>query len=221
ASLALPTASRKPTKARHHTPPTNRQLGTLDANTSTATVLLDQRDNYINQLSELMDVRVVQGDNNQVTVFTNSGVQLVGAEAARLTFDGRGTLTPHSQWSGDPAERTAGTLTLVTPNGGATDLLVTKAIRSGKIAAYLEMRDDVLNQAQAQLDTIAAGMASALSDQTTAGTAVPGPPAGFDVDVAGLQPGNRIEVTYTDSATGAPHTVTIVNIDDPGALPLS
>src|SRR5262249_29944861 len=152
-------------------------------------------------------------DNNQVTVFTNSGVQLVGAEAAQLTFDGRGQLTPHSQWSADPAERTAGTLTLVTPNGGATDLLVTKGIRSGKIAAYLEMRDDVLNQAQAQLAAIAGGMASVLSDQTTAGTAVPGPPAGFDVDAGGLLPGNRINLTYTDTATGAQHAVTIVNID--------
>jgi flagellar hook-associated protein 1 len=221
AELGLSDSVRQANEAMQQIASINRQLGTLDGNTATGAVLLDQRDNYINQLSELMDVRVVQGDSNQVTVFTNSGVQLVGAEAARLTFDGRGTLTPYSQWSADPAERSAGTLTLVSPNGGATDLLLTKAIRSGKIAAYLEMRDDVLNQAQAQLDAIAAGMASALSDRTTAGTAVAGPPAGFDVDTAGLQPGNRIEITYTDSATGAPHTVNIVNVDDPGALPLS
>jgi flagellar hook-associated protein 1 FlgK len=221
AEAGLSDSVRQANEAMQQIASINRQLGTLDANTSTAAVLLDQRDNYINRLSELMDVRVVQGDNNQVTVFTNSDVQLVGGEAAQLTFDGRGTLTPHSQWSADPAERSAGTLTLVSPNGGATDLLVTKGIRSGKIAAYLEMRDDVLNQAQAQLDAIAAGMASVLSDRTTAGTAVPGPPAGFDVDAASLQPGNRIEITYTDSATGASHTVTIVNVDDPGALPLA
>ena len=40
--------------------------------------LLDQRDQYIEQLSELMDVRVVTNGQNQVTVFTKSGVQLVG-----------------------------------------------------------------------------------------------------------------------------------------------
>src|SRR5262245_9120230 len=221
AELGLSDAVRQANEAMQQIASINRQLGTLDGNTATAAVLLDQRDNYINQLSELMDVRVVQGDNNQVTVFTNSGVQLVGAEAARLTFDGRGQLTPHSQWSGDPAERTAGTLTLVTPNGGATDLLVTKAIRSGKIAAYLEMRDDVLNQAQAQLDAIAGAMASVLSDRTIAGTPVTGPPDGLDLDVSGLLPGNHINLTYTDTATGAQHAVTIVNVDDPAALPLA
>jgi flagellar hook-associated protein 1 len=221
AELGLSDSVQQANEAMQQIASINRQLGTLDGNTATAAVLLDQRDNYINQLSELMDVRVVQGDNNQVTVFTNSGVQLVGAEAARLTFDGRGTLTPHSQWSGDPAERTAGTLTLVTPNGGATDLLVTKAIRSGKIAAYLEMRDDVLNQAQAQLDAIAGAMASVLSDRTIAGTPMTGPPEGFDLDVSGLSPGNHINLTYTDTATGVQHAVTIVNVDDPAALPLA
>ena len=36
-----------------------------------------------------MDIRVVDGDNNQVTVFTNSGIQLVGNEASQLPFDAR------------------------------------------------------------------------------------------------------------------------------------
>src|SRR5262245_41448454 len=198
----------------------NQQLGGLEPGDSTAVVLFDQRDTYITQLAELMDIRVVPTQSNQVTVFTNSGIQLVGAEAARLTFDGRGVLTAHSAWDADAAQRGAGTITLVSPNGGATDLIKTDAIRSGKIAAYLEMRDQLLPQAQAQLDEIAAAMASALSDRTTAGTPVAGPPAGFDVDVASLQPGNRISLTYTDTATGAQHQVTLVSVDDPTVLPL-
>ena len=32
--------------------------------------LLDQRDRYIDHLSQLMDIKVVPGENNQVTVFT-------------------------------------------------------------------------------------------------------------------------------------------------------
>ena len=54
---------------------------------------------------------------------------------------------------------------------------------------------------------IAAGMASALSDQTTAARAVTsGPQSGFDVDIGSLSAGNTITVNYTDSLTNTPHT---------------
>ena len=86
--------------------------------------------------------------------------------ASQLAFDAQGTMTPTAQWSADPQKRTVGTITCVGPNGGNVDLIANKSIRSGKIAAYLDMRDNVLVQAQAQLDQIAAGLASALSDHT-------------------------------------------------------
>jgi flagellar hook-associated protein 1 FlgK len=125
------------------------------------------------------------------------------------------------QWSDDPTQRTAGTVTLVSPNAVSTDLLAMKAFRSGKIAAYLEMRDEVLPQAQAQVDQIAAAMASALSDRTVAGTTVPGPPSGFDLDVGALLGGNQVSLTYTDNLTGSTHKVTIVRVDDSSVLPLA
>ena len=49
---------------------------------ATTASLLDQRDQYIDQLAQLMDINVDPGDHNQVNVFTNSGVQLVGTEAS-------------------------------------------------------------------------------------------------------------------------------------------
>jgi flagellar hook-associated protein 1 FlgK len=101
------------------------------------------------------------------------------------------------------------------------DLLANKSIRSGTIAAYAEMRDEVLPAFQTQLDAIAAGMASALSDKSVAGTpASSGGQNGFDLDLSGLQPGNSVRVTYTDVATNTQRTVTLVRVDDPAALPL-
>ena len=41
-----------------------------------------------------MDINVVETDHNQIGIFTNSGVQLVGAQAAKLDFDAQGTMTP-------------------------------------------------------------------------------------------------------------------------------
>jgi flagellar hook-associated protein 1 FlgK len=100
----------------------------------------------------------------------------------------------------------------------------TKSIRSGKIAAYLELRDDTLVKAQAQIDQFAASMASALSDKTTAGTAAPAsvlPATGYDLDLTGLQSGNVIHVSYKDNTTGVTHNLSIVRVDDPSVLPLS
>jgi flagellar hook-associated protein 1 len=194
--------------------------GKTDAATA---ALLDQRDQYIDQLSQLMDIRTVTNNLNQVTVFTNSGVQLVGTEAARLSFNPQGTMTPNTLYNSDPAKNNVGTITINFPHGGSYDMVSTNSIRSGKIAAYLELRDNTLVQAQAQIDQFAASMASALSDKTTDGVAAPAsvaPQAGFDLDLAGLQSGNVVHVTYKDNLTGATHNLSIVRVDDPSVLPL-
>ncbi|MBR1194174.1 flagellar hook-associated protein FlgK [Bradyrhizobium sp. AUGA SZCCT0160] len=195
--------------------------GQTDASTAS---LLDQRDQYIDQLSQLIDIRTVTNNLNQVTIFTNSGVQLVGTEASQLSFNPQGTMTPNTLYSTDPTKNNVGTITINFPHGGSYDMVSTNSIRSGKIAAYLELRDKTLVQAQAQIDQFAASMSSALSDKTTAGTAAPGsvaPQAGFDLDLAGLQSGNVIHVTYKNNITGVTHNLSIMRVDDPGVLPLT
>ncbi len=200
----------------------NNQLtngGQTDASTA---ALLDQRDQYIAQLSQLMDIRVVTNDANQVSVFTNSGVQLVGVGAARLSFNPQGTVTPNTLWNADPAKSNLGSITIDFPNGGSMDLVATGSIRSGAIAAYLELRDSSLVQAQSQIDQLAASMSSALSDQTMPGAAATsGAQSGFDLDLGGLQNGNVVHVSYRDNATGVTHNLSIVRVNDPSVLPLS
>jgi flagellar hook-associated protein 1 FlgK len=221
AELGLAEAVESANEAMRQIAKINQQLGTATRSDSTAAVLIDQRDAYIDQLSDLMDIRVATGNNNQVTVFTNSGIQLVGNEASELQFDLHGAMTSGSAWSEDPAKRTVGTLTLLSPNSGATDLIITKSIRSGKVAAYLEMRDHILPQAQAQLDEIAAAMASALSDRTLPATAATaGSQTGFDIDTASLAAGNTINITYTNVATGAQERISVIRVDDASVLPL-
>ena len=194
--------------------------GKTDASTAS---LLDQRDQYITQLSGLVDIRTVVNDLNQVTVFTNSGVQLVGTEAAKLSFNPQGTMTPNTLYSSDPTKRNVRTITINFPRGGSYDMVSTNSIRSGKIAAYLELRDNTLVKAQAQVDQFAASMASALSDKTTAGTAAPAavlPQAGYDLDLTGL---HRVTscALIQGQPTGVTHNLSIVRVDDPAVLPLS
>ena len=197
----------------------NQQLLAAAPDSATAS-LEDQRDQAVTQLAQLMNVNVVQGSNNQISVFTGTGQQLVaGSQAGQLSFNNVGALSATSQWSANPSQDSVGTITLTSPGGTSTDLIASNAIQSGQIGAYIQMRDSILPQAQAQLDELANQMSQALSNQTTSGAAVTsGSQAGFSVDVGALSAGNTVQLTYTD-AQNNPHTVTIVALGAGGTLP--
>ena len=202
----------------------NTQLQGLKSTDPTAATLMDQRDQAVDRLSQLMDIRVSTDNTNQTTVYTTTGVELVGVQASTLNFNSQGTLNANSQWSSNPANSTVGNLTIKLANGAVIDLIGTGSINSGQIAADVTLRDKTLVQAQAQIDQLAASIASAMSDKTTPGTVAPAalaPKAGFDLDLSNLLPGNTINLTYTDSTTNTQHQLSIVRVDDPLALPLS
>jgi flagellar hook-associated protein 1 FlgK len=199
----------------------NRQLGLMNAQDATAASLQDKRDSYIDQLSQLMNVKVVPTDNNKVNIYTGSGTQLVGDQAVTLQFDAKGSLSAESQWNADPSKSTVGSITVAGGGpGGALDLVANGDIKSGTIAALLQMRDQVLPGAQAQIDQIAGAMSSALSDRTVSGTAVStNGQNGFDADIGALQAGNTVNINYTDGS-GTKRSITVMRVDDPKALPL-
>jgi flagellar hook-associated protein 1 FlgK len=198
----------------------NQQLSVSSPQDAATATLEDQRDQAVTQLSQLMNINVSKNSNDQVSVFTSSGLQLVGEQASTLKFDNQGSLSATSLWNADPTKDGAGTITLVGSNGSTTDLIANKSIQSGQLAAYVEMRDQILPQAQSQLDELAAQMSQSLSDKTTNGTAVTsGSQTGFTVDVGGVLPGNSVQVSFKDALNNQ-HTVTIVRVDDPAALPL-
>jgi flagellar hook-associated protein 1 FlgK len=200
----------------------NGQLAGSSSPDSATAALEDQRGQDVTQLSQLMNVRVVQNNDNQVSVFTGNGQQLVAnAQASQLSFANAGTLSATAQWSANPSQDGVGTITLTVPGGSSIDLLADNAIQSGEIASYVQMRDNILPQAQTQLDEMANQMSQALSNQTTAGTAVTsGGQAGYSVDVGGVLPGNSVTLNYTD-ANNTQHAVTIVALGAGGSLPQS
>jgi flagellar hook-associated protein 1 FlgK len=222
AELALSDAVTQANSALKNIADINRQLALTNVQDATTATLQDQRDFYLDQVSQLMDIKVVSTDHNQVQVFTRGGTQLVGDRAASIIFDAKGSLSATSQWDADPNKRSVGTLLLDPGSGTPLDMIAGGMIGSGKIAALLDMRDHVLVDAQSQIDQIAAGMSSALSDRTTNGTpASIGSQSGFNIDIGSLLSGNKINVSYTDTATNTQHTVTLVRVDDPRVLPLS
>jgi flagellar hook-associated protein 1 FlgK len=200
----------------------NAQVAGSPTQSAATASLLDQRDTDIDQLAKLMAIRVVPGSRDQVSIFTTTGVQLAGTVASSLAFNSHGTLSASSQWNINPNVSGVGTITLIDPTGGSVDLVAANVIKAGQIGAYLQMRDNILPQAQSQLDQVAASMSRALSDYQTNGTAVAVPlgQAGFDINVGNLLAGNTIKVSYTAAPGNTPRTLTIEQVNDPAALPL-
>jgi flagellar hook-associated protein 1 len=200
----------------------NTQLQGLSPSDPAAATLEDQRDTAINQLAQLMDVNVTTDGANQTSIFTNTGIQLVaGSQASTFNFTSPGTLNATSLYNADPTKSGVGSLTITLPNGSNLDVVANNVISSGQIAADLTLRDTTLVQAQAQVDQMAATLASSLSDQTTAGTAVTsGTQSGFSLSTANMLAGNTINLSVTNTATNTQQPIQIVNVTDPSALPL-
>ena len=173
--------------------------GKLTAGSTPA--LEDQRDSLIDQLSTLMDVKTSIGPTGAVSVSTSTGFGLVdGTSATQLSF-APANIGPESSYDTDPAKRGVGTIMATDATGVPRDLLAGGYIRSGEIAAQVDIRDKVLPKAQAQLDELATGLAQSLSDKPVPSTATTvGAQTGFDLDLTGLAAGNRVTVQVTDPA---------------------
>lgn len=170
----------------------------------------DQRDRLVEQLSGYLDVNVSKGANETLFIQTADGQQLYADnQASTLSFTPSHILRP-----GEPGN----TVLVTTPGGTSYDLIA--ASNSGAMVATAELRDDILVEAQAQLDTIAAEMSLAFSNVTVESSDVTvGLDSGFDLDVSALQSGNTITLEYTDTG-GVAQTVTLVAVEDASLLPL-
>lgn len=184
--------------------------------------LLDERDKFVDQISEFLEIRVVEADNGAVSLFTGSGAALLEGLPVQLTFDHQSDISANALYSDDEAERGVGTVKAIASNGYDVDLIRNGVLDSGRLGALIGLRDDILVETQNQLDELAHGLALSLSSKTVEGEAVTdGTQLGFDIDVADLKPGNAISLDYTTTPPGESRNVSIVRVDDPSLLPLS
>jgi len=182
--------------------------------------LEDQRDRFIDGLSQLVDIKVIEAERGATRVFTKGGNLLVDNRAATLEFDERSSIDASALYDFDDAVRGVGTVKLTSFGGAEIDLFRSGDFGAGKIEALRELRDETLVQAQAQLDELAHALAISLSGAQVNGTAATvGAQTGFDINVADLISGNNLSVTVTQG--GIPQNFTFIRVDDPASLPLS
>lgn len=177
--------------------------------------LMDQRDMMLEELSTYLDIEVKPTEQGGVRVHTSGGTLLYDVDVMKLKFDGRGNLNANTLYSMDPADRRVGTLVLENAEGSQIDLLATRSLKSGSLLGLVNMRDQVLPDAQAQLDEIAATLAHALSTHHQPGQRYPatGTQTGYELDIANLQPGDTLTFDVLDVATGRTKSVTVFRSD--------
>ncbi|MCW5721349.1 MAG: flagellar hook-associated protein FlgK, partial [Devosia sp.] len=201
----------------------NLVLADYGVDQNTRNSLLDQRDRLVSGISELMDLRVDYNPDGTVRLATRAGTSLLDVKPSLLVFEQAGSLTPTSEFSINDAHNSVGKLIIETPNGTRVDLVKEGAIKSGTLGALIELRDTTLQDAQKQLDDIAAALAQVFSTIQTPGTVQPPAPApaiGYDLDLANLQDGNDFVMKYRGT-DGVDRTARIVRVDDVTKLPLT
>ncbi len=193
----------------------NDRIMAQSVNGDPPAALLDERDQYISQIAQMMDIRVLNSNGANVAIMTASGQVLFDGVPSKLFFNSHGTLSPEST----TANGGVGTLILYSA-GQPVDLFENGSIRSGAIAAYRDLRDVVLPQAQSQLDALADYLSRQLSSEQVDGAAASsGGADGFDLDLDGLLAGNPITLDYTENGTAK--RVSFIRVDNPATLPLA
>ena len=145
---------------------------------------LDARDGIIADIANEIGVRVVRRENNDIALYTDSGVTLFETKARNVTFDPTGNLGPGTSGRSVYVDGVP-----VTGNG------VAMGIGSGRLAGLSQIRDEVTVTYQKQLDEIARGLVASFAESDQSGSGLP--------DRAGL-------FTY-DGAPAVPAAGQIVN----------
>jgi flagellar hook-associated protein 1 len=165
----------------------NGKIANLQNVGESAGSFVDQRTQLVDQLSSLVDVSVIQSDNT-ITLTTASGTALVaGQQSFQLStqLDPSGTQHIFSQGSD-----------------------ITSTIVSGQLGGVLQARDQEIPAIQNQLDTLAAGLATAVNSVQA---------AGFDLNGAA---GTNLFNAPPASGTGAAASLSVA-ITDPSLIAAS
>lgn len=143
--------------------------------------LLDKRDTLIRSISENIDVNTYFRPDGTVRLYTAAGATLIDDGYSRLQYTAATSANLFA--SGAPlsalslyhvgADGVINGLATTLVTGGTSDT-VTSAITTGKISAYIEMRDNKLSAVLDQLDRLAANLRDGVNAIHNQGSAYPG-----------------------------------------------
>lgn len=120
---------------------------------------MDARDSIAAQLSEELGIDIVMRENNDMALFTDSGVTLFDKTARSVTF------TPTLAY----AASTTGNAVFI-DGVRVTGTGATQALEGGRLVGLAELRDEFSVTYQSQLDEVARGLIATFSEVDQVGT---------------------------------------------------
>jgi flagellar hook-associated protein 1 FlgK len=177
---------------------------------------LDQRDKIITDLSQEIGIKTQARGNNDIVIFTDSGVTLFETRARTVSFQptqGYNALTPGNAVYVDGVPVTGDTASM--------------ALHSGRLAGLATVRDDLAPRYQVQLDEIARGLIQSFAETDQSATpSLPDVPGLFTWDGAPAMPGAglvnglagviRVNANVDPAQGGNPYLLRDGSIADPG-----
>ncbi|HFE53068.1 MAG TPA: flagellar hook-associated protein FlgK, partial [Bacteroidetes bacterium] len=172
----------------------NGQIQTLEAQGGPANELRDERDRFIDELSQYLDTRVIEEKNGTVRILVGTSVLVQGTRASEITGTKEGT--------GDLA-----VTVLYDPSGRKL------TSENGKLAGLLKMRDEILPSYLDRLDNVAATIVKEVNLRHRLGYTMDGDEAGDFFEASGTTAGSislspavesdvRAIATSTDGTSG-------------------
>jgi flagellar hook-associated protein 1 FlgK len=137
---------------------------------------LDKRDAYLQQLSDEIGITIIPRANNDIAIYTDSGVTLFDKSPRSVTFQATAIYGANTTGNAVYADGVP-----ITAQGSSL------SIQSGALVGYVKVRDSLAVTYQSQLDEIARGLITAFQETDQAGVGAP--------DAAGL---------FTDSGSTVP-----------------
>ncbi|MDG1437943.1 MAG: flagellar basal body rod C-terminal domain-containing protein, partial [Emcibacteraceae bacterium] len=139
--------------------------------TGQAGSLLEQRSQALNDLSELIDINIIDVGNNKIEINTKSGLSLLGRTRRELQYNSPGIVsssTPFPPITVHDIDPTTGT-----PK--ATGLTLDGNVNSGEIFGLMNLRDVELVSMSEELGALGASVMDEFNRVHNANTAAPAP----------------------------------------------
>ena len=137
-----------------------------------ANALMDQRQRLVDRVAEIVPVREVPRDHNQIALFTTGGAVLLDGRPATVGFSPVGVITADMTLA-------SGDLSGLTINGMAVPSGDDGVLGGGTLGAMFAIRDDLAPAAQEGLDALARDLMARFSDPAVDPTLPPGAPGLF------------------------------------------
>lgn len=160
----------------------NAQISAFNGQGRDASVLFDERQRAIDQISEIVPLRTLPRDDGKVALLTDGGALLLDSTVRTIGFNQTATITADMTLA-------SGALSGLTIDGDPVRLDGAGApLAGGSLAALFEMRDTALPTQQSRMDAFARDLVDRFAETGLDATTVAGAPGLFTDRGAALNP---------------------------------